>query len=190
MSFTGTLAELALCDLVEITTLGGKSGVLEVAHPDGAPAGRLAFRDGALVGAQCGPLVGERAFYALLGLKEGGFVFDPELDPGEAAADLPTGSLLMEAMRRVDESGHLRTALPAYARVAFRGGGPNDDVEATVLGQLGPGQRAVGDIVDGALVAGTVDEYDVLRALVRLRDRGVVDLLDRPAAGGDAENER
>jgi len=93
-------------------------------------------------------------------------------------------------MRRVDESGHLRTALPAYARVAFRGGGPNDDVEATVLGQLGPGQRAVGDIVDGALVAGTVDEYDVLRALVRLRDRGVVDLLDRPAAGGAAENER
>ena len=122
MSFTGTLAELALCDLVEITTLGAKSGVLEVAHPNGAPAGRLSFRDGALVGAECGPLVGERAFYALLGLKEGGFVFDPELDPGKAAADLPTGSLLMEAMRRVDESGHLRAALPACARVAFRGG--------------------------------------------------------------------
>jgi len=80
MSFTGTLAELALCDLVEITTLGAKSGVLEVAHPNGAPAGRLSFRDGALVGAVCGPLVGERAFYALLGLKEGGFIFDPELD--------------------------------------------------------------------------------------------------------------
>jgi hypothetical protein len=96
----------------------------------------------------------------------------------------------MEAMRRVDESGHLRAALPAYARVAFLGGGPDDDVEATVLGQLGPGQRAVGEIVDGALVAGTVDEYDVLRALARLRDRGVVDLLDRPAAGAAAENER
>jgi len=81
-------------------------------------------------------------------------------------------------------------ALPAYARVAFLRGGPDDEVEATVLGQLGPGERAVGDIVDGALVAGTVDEYDVLRALARLRDRGVVDLLDRPAAGGDAENER
>ena len=187
MSFTGTLAELALCDLVEITTLGAKSGVLEVAHPDGAPAGRLAFSDGALEGAACGPLVGERAFYALLGLKEGGFVFDPELDPGEAAADLPTGSLLMEAMRRVDESGHLRAALPANARVALVGGTADDEVEAMVLGHLGPGQRAVGDIVDGALVAGTVDEYDVLRALARLRDRGVVDLVDRPAA---AEKER
>ncbi len=190
MSFTGTLAELALCDLVEITTVGGKSGVLEVTHPDGASAGRLAFRDGALVGAVCGPLVGERAFYALLGLKEGGFVFDSGLDPGDSAADLPTGSLLMEAMRRVDESSHLRAALPAYARVAFLGGAPDDDVEAMVLGQLGPGQRAVGDIVDGALVGGTVDEYDVLRALTRLRERGVVDLLERSAAGRAAEDER
>ncbi len=190
MSFTGTLTELALCDLVEITTLGGKSGVLEVARPDGTPAGRLAFRDGALVGATCGALVGERAFYALLGLKEGGFVFDSDADPGEAKVDLPTDSLLMEAMRRVDESGHLRDALPAFARVAFLGGTPRDDVEATVLGQLGPGQRAVGDIVDGALVAGTVDEYDVLRALARLRDRGVVGLADRPAGAAAVDGER
>src|ERR1035437_2788050 len=118
MSFTGTLAELSLCDLVEVTTLGGRSGVVEVAPPDGTPAGRLAFRDGALVGAVCGPLVGERAFYALLGLKEGGFVFDPELDPGEAAADLPTGPPTMEGMRRGDESGHRRGAVRAYARRA------------------------------------------------------------------------
>jgi hypothetical protein len=47
-----------------------------------------------------------------------------------------------------------------------------------VLSHLGPGQRAVGDIVDGALVDGTADEYDVLQALARLRDRGVVRLLD------------
>ena len=47
MSLTGTLSELALCDLVEITTLGAKTGVLDVAHIDGSPAGRLAFRDGA-----------------------------------------------------------------------------------------------------------------------------------------------
>jgi len=177
MSFTGTLSELALSDLVEITTLGAKTGVLDVAHPDGSPAGRLAFRGGALVAASFGALSGERAFYALLGLKEGSFVFDPGVDPGEASADLPTGSLLMEAMRRVDEIGHLRDALPSYARITLLGGNPQDPVEAMVLGHLGPGQRAVGDIVDGALVEGVADEYDVLQALVRLRDRGVVRLL-------------
>jgi hypothetical protein len=177
MSFTGTLSELALCDLVEITALGGKTGVLDVTHPDGSPAGRLAFREGALVSASCGALVGERAFYALIGLREGGFVFDPDLDPGEApAADLPTGSLLMEAMRRVDEIGRLRDALPSYGLVTLLSGDPHDSVEATVLGFLGPGQRSVGDIVAGALVEGMADEYEVLLALDRLRSREVVRL--------------
>jgi len=177
MSFTGTLNELALCDLVEITSLGGKTGVLDVADGDGAPAGRLTFRDGALVSASCGALSGERAFYSLIGLREGGFVFDPELDPGVADGDdLPTGSLLMEAMRRVDEIGRLRDAVPSYGRVTFLGGGPDDPVEASVLGYLGPGQRSVGDIVAGTLVDGTADEYEVLLALGRLSDRGIVRL--------------
>jgi hypothetical protein len=178
MSLTGTLSELALCDLVEITTLGAKTGVLDVTHPDGSPAGRLAFRGGALVSASSGALSGERAFYALLSLEEGSFVFDPDLEPGETSADLPTGSLLMEAMRRVDEIRHLRDALPSYARVTFFGGAPGDAIETMVLSHLGPAQHAVGDIVDGALVDGTADEYDVLQALARLRDRGVVRLLD------------
>jgi hypothetical protein len=178
MSFAGTLSELALCDLVEITTLGAKSGVLEVAHADGSPAGRLAFRGGALVSASCGALCGERGFYALLALGEGSFVFDPELDPGEAAGSaLPAGSLLMEAMRRVDEISHLRDALPASARVTRLIGDAHDAIETTVLGYLQPGQRAVGDIVATALGEGLADEYDVLRALSRLRERGVVQLV-------------
>ena len=174
MSFKGTLSELALADLIEITSLGAKTGVLEIAHPDGAAAGRLCFRDGALASATFGALDGERAFYAILGLREGSFVFDPEVDPGHASIDLPTGSLLMEAMRRVDEIGRLRNTLPSYARVALLGGKPEDLVEAKVLGYLGPGQRSVGDIVDGALVDGIADEYDVLLAIHRLHERGVV----------------
>jgi len=177
MSFTGTLAELALCDLVEITSLGGKTGVLDVVGIDGTAAGSLSFRDGALVRASCGALTGERAFYALIGLREGSFVFDPELDPGAASGDdLPTGSLLMEAMRRVDEIGRLRDAVPSYGRVTLLGGAADDPVEATVLGYLGPGQRSVGDIVAGKLVDGTADEYEVLLAIGRLCERGVVRL--------------
>jgi len=73
---------------------------------------------------------------------------------------------------------HLRDALPSYARVALLGGDPGDAVEAKVLGYLGPGERSVGDIVDGALVGGAADEYDVLRAIYRLHERGVVRVLD------------
>jgi hypothetical protein len=36
----------------------------------------------------------------------------------------------------------------------------------------------VGDIVEGALHDGIADEYDVLQALTRLRERGIVRLID------------
>jgi Domain of unknown function (DUF4388) len=179
MSFTGTFSELALSDLVEITTLGAKTGVLDVSHADGSPAGRLAFRGGALVSASCGALSGARGFYALLALAEGGFVFDSELDPGAAdeGDPLPTGSLLMEAMRRVDEIDHLRDALPAATPVAALAGVPRDAVETTVLGYLGPGPLPVNDLVARGVAEGAADEHDVLAALARLRERGVVTLL-------------
>jgi hypothetical protein len=178
MSFTGTLSELALCDLVEITTLGAKTGVLDVVYPDGAPAGRLAFRDGALVSASCGALSGARGFYALLALDEGTFVFDPERDPGESSdGALPTRSLLMEAMRRVDEIDHLRHALPAAVHVANQAGEPRDDVETTVLGCLAPGPLPVSEVVARVAANGRADEHDVLQALARLRERGAVALL-------------
>jgi hypothetical protein len=178
VSFKGTLAELALTDLIEVTSFGGKTGVLDIAHPDGRPAGRITFREGQLASAMYGALEGDRAFYALLGLKEGSFSFDPEADPGDVVIDAPTGHLLMEAMRRVDEIGRLRYNLPAPAKVALLGGKPEDRIEASVLGYLGPGARSVGDIVDGALVDGLADEYDVLRAIERLRTRDIVRLVE------------
>jgi hypothetical protein len=83
----------------------------------------------------------------------------------------------MEAMRRVDEISHLRDALPTSARVTRLMGDAHDAIETTVLGYLQPEQRAVGDIVATALGEGLADEYDVLRALSRLRERGVVQLV-------------
>lgn len=178
MSLKGTLSELALPDLIEITSLGNKTGVLTVMNPDDSVAGQIAFSEGRLSRASFGALDGERAFYALLGMKEGSFSFDPSADLGDSSIDLPAGSLLMEAMRRIDEIGRLRESIPSPARVMLLGGQPDDRVEAMVLGYLGPGARAVGDIVDGALVDGVADEYDVLRAIDRLCLRRVLKLLD------------
>ena len=178
MSLKGTIAELALPDLIEITSLGNKTGILTVTNPDGSVAGQIAFKQGRLTRAAFGALEGERAFYALLGMKEGGFSFDPGDDPGESSIDLPTGSLLMEAMRRQDEIGRLRGGCPAPARVTLLGGQPDDRIEAMVLGYLGPGGRTVGDIVDGALIDGIAAEYEVLRAIDRLRARKVVNIHD------------
>jgi len=174
LSLKGTLSELALSDLIEVISLGGKTGRLEIAGGGGESAATLSFKEGRLINASAGALRDERAFYAVLGLREGSFFFDTEADPGEETLDLSTGSLLMEGMRRVDEVFRLRDALPATSRAQFVGGDSDNAVEKNILGYLGPGARDVGDIVAGMLLEGVADEYDALRALLRLVNRGVV----------------
>jgi len=185
MSLKGSLAELPLADLIEMTSLGGKTGLLVLSDEKGAVAGELAFRAGLLVGATCGELSAEKAFYALLALTGGTFDFDPEAELDEGICNLRTESLLMEGMRRLDEIQRLRRLLPAPARVRLLEGESQDAVEARVLGYLGPGARQVGDIVEGVLVGGEADEYDALKALQRLTARGVT-RIELPPSGHDA----
>ena len=124
--------------------------------------------------AACGELSGERAFYALLAVREGTFEFDGTAAVADADELLPARTLLMEGMRRLDVVERLRRRFPAPARVRYQGGAAEDEAEAAVLAYLGPGSRGVGDVVAGLLVGGERDEYDALRALERLAGRGVV----------------
>lgn len=182
MGLRGDLAELPLADLVEMTSVGGKTGRLVLFDEEDAVAGELAFRGGRLVGARCGELTAERAFYALLAVKTGTFDFDPAAELDEDTFNLPTESLLIEGMRRLDETYRLRRRLPAPGRVRYLGGEPEDPLEARLLGYLGPGARTVGDVVAGMLVGGDADEYDALQALQRLTAREVV-RVERPPEG-------
>jgi hypothetical protein len=167
---------------VQMTSIGGKTGRLVLHDEEDAVAGVLVFRAGRLVSARAGELVAERAFYALLGLSIGTFDFDPAVDlEDDDGIDLPTESLLIEGMRRLDEVRRLRRRLPSPAVVRYRGGSTEDVREMRVLGYLGPGARTVGDIVAGALVGGDADEYDALSALLHLEELGVL-RVERPAA--------
>lgn len=186
MGLKGELGELPLSDLVEMTSLGGKSGRLILFDAEGRRAGELAFRDGRLVGASYGTLTAEKAFYGLLDLHEGSFDFDSDAPVDDESCNLQTTSLLMEGMRRIDEIQNLRRQYPAPAIVGLRDRGAmsDDPTEARVLGYIGPGARAVGDLVEGILVGGEFDEYDTLKAVGRLHERGIV-LVDVPATGPD-----
>jgi hypothetical protein len=196
MGLIGDLGELPLPDLVQMTSVGGKTGRLVLFDEEDAVAGVLMFRAGRLVGARSGELTAEKAFYALLGLKMGSFDFDAQAELDDDEVNLSTESLLIEGMRRLDEVYRLRRKLPAPAVVRYCGGGTEDPLEARVLGYIGPGARAVGDIVEGILVAGDADEYDALSALSRLAKSGTVRVelpldADRsdPHAGGPPQPE-
>ena len=119
----GDLGELPLPDLVQMTSVGGKTGRLVLLDEEDAVAGVLMFRGGRLVGARAGELAGEKAFYALLGVRTGSFEFDPTAELDEDEVNLPTESLLIEGMRRLDEVFRMRRRLPAPAVVRFLGGG-------------------------------------------------------------------
>ena len=175
MGLTGGLDELSFTDLVQMTSVGRKTGRLTLFTEQGGTAGELQFRRGRIVGATCGTLSPEKSFYALLARTQGTFSFekDPSLDQAQGAS-LAVETLLMEGFRRLDETKRLRKRLPAPATVRLVTGDPHDQLEARVLGYLGPGTRSVGDVVDGLLVGAHADEYDALETIAALEGRGVV----------------
>lgn len=174
MSLQGSLDELALTDLVEMISIGRKTGRLTLFGESGLAAGGLSFCEGRMVAAECGQLGAERALYALLELTAGSFEFDPSAPLGDDCVDMPTETLLLEGLRRLDETKQLRARIPACSMVRLLRDEAGDPLEERVLGHLGGGAQRVGDIIDALLGAGDADEYDVLETLARLAARDVV----------------
>jgi response regulator RpfG family c-di-GMP phosphodiesterase len=99
---SGSLTEMALPDMVQILFHGRKSGLL-VIHSEGK-RGEIHFSEGQIFDATFGDTVREDAFYEMLRLKGGDFELDPNFRAGERRIALGPESLLLEGMRRLDES--------------------------------------------------------------------------------------
>ncbi len=98
---SGSLAEMALPDLVQILWHGKKTGLLKLRR--GAEVGEIHFADGRVVNATWGQLRGEEAFYGLLSLVDGEFALDPNFRPPSVVITTSPEALLLEGMRRLDE---------------------------------------------------------------------------------------
>lgn len=99
---SGSLTEMALPDMVQILFHGRKSGLL-VIHSEGK-RGEIHFSEGQIFDATFGDTMREDAFYEMLRLKGGDFELDPNFRAGERKIALGPESLLLEGMRRLDES--------------------------------------------------------------------------------------
>ena len=98
----GSLSEMALPDVVQVLGNGRKSGRLVVRG--GGTSGELHFREGHVWDALAGAERGEEAFYSLMRVQEGEFALDPTQVPTARLIEAPTETLLLEAMRRIDET--------------------------------------------------------------------------------------
>jgi response regulator RpfG family c-di-GMP phosphodiesterase len=100
---SGSLTEMALPDVVQILFHGRKSGKLSVSA-DGK-RGDILFSDGMIFDATFGEHAHEEAFYQMVKLRQGDFELDPNFRPTEQVIQVSPESLLLEGMRRLDESG-------------------------------------------------------------------------------------
>lgn len=177
MGFKGSLSELQLTALVEMISLGEKSVSVTLYDLLGSCVGDLTFHGGSLTAAACGRLRGEKAFYALFSIEEGSFVVETIPSAENESPRLATPPLLMEAMRRLDETSRLRSDLPPSAKArAVAGADAQDPVEANVIHSVAGGERRISEITHRVMDTNNADEHDVLSAVERLLHRRCISL--------------
>jgi putative nucleotidyltransferase with HDIG domain len=99
---SGSLTEMALPDVVQILFHGRKSGKLAITAQ--GRRGEILFCDGMIFDASFGEYAREEAFYEMVKLRDGDFELDPNFRPSEQLIQVSPESLLLEGMRRLDES--------------------------------------------------------------------------------------
>lgn len=176
----GQLAQLPLADLLQLFHVSRKTGTVEVVRGLGRSrrqVGRVALRAGDVVDASVGTVTGRKALFRLLAWDRGSFAFKPEAAPGEPTIHMPTRALLREGLRQIREWERMAVDLPPLSATVTlkipRSSLPNviHPLTQEVLMVLDLCSR-VQDVVDQS----TYPDYQVLRTLHTLIQRGMVDL--------------
>ncbi|MCB9597209.1 MAG: DUF4388 domain-containing protein, partial [Sandaracinaceae bacterium] len=172
--FTGSLGDMGLVDLLQTIDISRKSGVLELST--GSQRGTITFREGQLLDAELGALVGEPAIYRLLLWNEGEFEIDFRPVRVEQRIRSSTQAILMEGMRRVDEWGRLLEQIPTLDNVfevseeelVERLAEIPDEIN-TILRHI-DGRRSLMEVVDAA----DQDDLETLTAITKLYFEGII----------------
>lgn len=130
MAFQGSLKELPLPDIVQLVSVSGKTGVFVLTATD--QRGEIYLRDGEIVHAAAGEMLGEEAVYELAIWQEGDFVFNPGVETTQHTIKKSNTNLLMEAARRIDEWKVLSKRIPSTRMVpVFTNQGSSTSVSFT-----------------------------------------------------------
>ena len=110
MSFQGSIQELPVPDIIQLVSVSGKTGMFTLVR--GSERGFIYLKNGQMVHAKIGDLVGEEAIYALAIWSSGDFQFTPSEESESVSIHRSNTSLLMEAARRLDEWKVLSRKVP------------------------------------------------------------------------------
>lgn len=104
MAMQGSLKEMTVADIIQHTCQDRRVALLTVQEAKGAIA-RIYFKDGAVIHATLGPIVGEEAVYRTLSWVDGTFTLEVGVSSPEISIEKNWSSLIMEGVKRVDEYG-------------------------------------------------------------------------------------
>ena len=186
--FAGDLSDVGVVDLVQTIELNRKSGIIHIVNRDGR-RGSIFFRDGKVIDAEVGRLSGANAIYRLFSWSEGQFAVEFKQIRRHDVIDTPMAPLLMEGMRRLDESAHLLEKLPSPSSVI--------EVDCRVLAEelveLPDEMNSVLRLCDGARTLQEVVEdsdhpdLEALNIINKLFTGQIVFAREAPDRGGESE---
>ncbi len=99
---SGSLSEISIPDILQILSNARRTGLLSITSSKGV--GEIYLDSGRVVDAIFGGLRGEEAFYQIVGWDDGTFSLDPDVLMLGATINRSTDGLIMEGLRRLDES--------------------------------------------------------------------------------------
>lgn len=172
----GNLSQISLIDLLQIFSMNKKDGTITIYSDKGN--GFIYLQEGNVINATYEKVEGIKAFYRLLGVRNGKFEFVPHRALTPIRITSSTESLLMEGMRHIDEMKKNKDLLPQMdATVRLKKKLSELPKQVRTITQevllLLEFYSKVEDIVDNC----TFPDYDVLRVLIALRDKDIIEIV-------------
>ncbi|HEY4238470.1 MAG TPA: DUF4388 domain-containing protein [Kofleriaceae bacterium] len=167
--FAGRVQDMPVVDVIQTIEISRKSGVIQFVGDRGRQAA-IYFRDGKVIDAEAGTLLGEDAVYRLLTWSEGEFEVVFRTVRRRDVITTSSQGLLMEGMRRLDEWSRLLEQLPPLshrfevdtAELSTRLGEVPDDNNSIL--RLIDGKRTLLEVID----ASDTGDLECLQAISRL----------------------
>lgn len=188
MAFQGSLKELPLPDIIQLVSVSGKTGKFTLTRD--SDSGLIYLKNGQMVHAVVGNLVGEEAIYALAIWNSGEFQFTPQEEPERQTITKSNTNLLMEAARRLDEWRVLSKKIPSVDHVPELLARENRHEQVTlnpqewILVTRIDGHRSIADIASSL----SVSSFDVAKILYGMITGELVQLKKKADADADHQN--
>jgi hypothetical protein len=111
MGLEGNLKDFDLADILQLISLGKKTGVLNVSTE--SDKGAIFFEEGTGVFASAGDILGDGAITRILRWRKGSFIFKPDETVDQQNVQAPIMHLVLEAARQIDEWDDIQKLIPS-----------------------------------------------------------------------------